>query len=140
MLIKIKQGKPGLVNGGMLHSDIGPSKASELVIEEAARGDRDAAQKRLAALNDLELIPVTEEMQIFAQDLMIAGAIPPSEPGDALHIALVTISGADYLVSWNFAHLVGPDTKIKLLDTIRALGERWFGRSMIDYVLAELAR
>lgn len=35
-----------------------------------------------------------------------------------------TLSGAHYLVSWNFAHLVGPDKKIKLLDTIRALGQK----------------
>lgn len=39
------------------------------------------------------------------------------------YLALATLSGAYYPVSWNFAHLVGPDKKIKLLDTIRALGQ-----------------
>ncbi|HYN77429.1 MAG TPA: hypothetical protein VES73_06530 [Lamprocystis sp. (in: g-proteobacteria)] len=50
------------------------------------------------------------------------GAIPVTEPEDALHIAIATISQVRYLVSWNFAHLVGPDTKLRLLDTLRALG------------------
>lgn len=98
-------------------------KASELVVEESAKGDPAAAQMRLAALGPLDLIPITGEMQVFAQELISAGAIPATEPEDALHIALATLSGAHYLVSWNFAHLVGPDRKIKLLDTIRSLGK-----------------
>lgn len=98
-------------------------KASELVVEESAKGDTAAAQMRLAALNNLELIPITQEMQELAQQLIATGAIPATEPEDALHIALATLSGAHYLVSWNFAHLVGPDTKIRLLDTIRSLGK-----------------
>jgi hypothetical protein len=98
-------------------------KASELVVEESARGDPAAAQMRLLAINPLDLIPITQEMQIFAQELITAGAIPPTEPEDALHIAVATLSGAHYLVSWNFAHLVGPDRKITLLDTIRSLGQ-----------------
>lgn len=98
-------------------------KASELVVEESARGDPAAAQMRLLAINPLDLIPITQAMQIFAQELITAGAIPATEPEDALHIAVATLSGAHYLVSWNFAHLVGPDRKIKLLDTIRALGQ-----------------
>jgi len=53
---------------------------------------------------------------------MEAGAIPVTEPEDALHIAIATVSHAHYLVTWNFAHLVGPDTKLRLLDTLRALG------------------
>lgn len=98
-------------------------KASELVVEEAAKGDATAAQTRLVVLDGLELIPITQEMQDFAQELIVSGAIPATEPEDALHIALATLSGAHYLVSWNFAHLVGPDTKIRLLDTIRSLGK-----------------
>jgi len=39
-----------------------------------------------------------------------------------LHIALATVASAHYLVSWNFAHLVGPDVKLQLLDTLRACG------------------
>ena len=54
--------------------------------------------------------------------IMAAGAIPVTEPEDALHIAVATVSQVHYLVTWNFAHLVGPDAKLRLLDTLRALG------------------
>jgi predicted nucleic acid-binding protein len=96
---------------------------SELVVEEAARGDRIAAAQRLDALHGLNVLPVENDARLFARRLIEAGALPPSEPEDALHIALATVVGARYLVSWNFAHLVGPDAKLKLLDAVRACGK-----------------
>lgn len=92
---------------------------SELVLEEAARGDPVAAAQRLDALRGLDVLPVSGEVRVFARQLIKVGALPPSEPEDALHIALATVVGARYLVSWNFAHLVGPDAKVKLLDAVR---------------------
>jgi predicted RNA binding protein YcfA (HicA-like mRNA interferase family) len=50
------------------------------------------------------------------------GIVPASEPEDALHVAIATVSKMHYLVTWNFAHLAGPDAKQKLLDGLRALG------------------
>lgn len=96
--------------------------ASELVVEESARGDPAAAQKRLDAVAPINLIPITQEMQVLAQALVAVGAIPVTEPEDALHMAVATLSRAHYLASWNFAHLVGPDCKIRLLDSLRSLG------------------
>ncbi len=49
--------------------------------------------------------------------------MPATEPEDALHIAIATVAETHYLVTWNFAHLVGPDAKLKLLDTLRACGK-----------------
>jgi predicted nucleic acid-binding protein len=96
---------------------------SELVVEEAERGDLEAARLRIAALTGLNVMPVSIEAPRFAQQLIDAGAMPATESEDALHIALATVSGARYLVSWNFAHLVGPDAKVKLLDAVRALNQ-----------------
>jgi hypothetical protein len=92
------------------------------VLEEAARGDATAAEWRLAALRGMTLLPIDAATEALAGQLIELGALPATEPEDALHIALATISGARYLVSWNFAHLVGPDAKLKLLDALRALG------------------
>ena len=33
-------------------------------------------------------------------------AVPESQPSDALHIALAAVHGVQYLVSWNFRHIV----------------------------------
>ncbi len=96
---------------------------SELVVEEAARGDPLAAAQRLDALRGLNVLRVSDEARVFARQLIEVGALPPTEPEDALHIALATVVGARYLVSWNFAHLVGPDAKVKLLDAVRGCGK-----------------
>jgi predicted nucleic acid-binding protein len=95
---------------------------SELVIEEAGRGDPRAAALRLNALHGIPILSANAEVEILADAIIEAGALPLNESEDALHIAIATITGAHYLVSWNFAHLVGPDAKLKLLDTIRTLG------------------
>lgn len=42
----------------------------------------------------------------LAEKYILAGAIPVRKRGDALHIALATLSGIDILVSWNCDHIV----------------------------------
>lgn len=95
---------------------------SELVIEEAARGDPVAAGRRLDALQGLDILAIDAAAQTLARCLIDRGALPETEPEDALHIALATVGGAHYLLSWNFAHLVGPDAKLRLLDAVRSCG------------------
>lgn len=95
---------------------------SELVIEEAGRGDLNAALLRLDALRGLSLLATSEEAKDLANEIIGAGALPPSEAEDALHIAIATTAQAHYLVTWNFAHLVGPDAKLRLVDVLRACG------------------
>jgi hypothetical protein len=94
--------------------EIAPSywdlRISELVIREAARGDGQAAQRRLAALASM------------ARRLIEIGAVPASEPEDALHIAVASVSNAEFLVTWNFAHLAGPAAKMKLQNHLREIG------------------
>jgi predicted nucleic acid-binding protein len=97
-------------------------RVSDLVLEEASRGDARAAALRLEALRGLETLPITPEAQALAMRLIDLQALPPTEPEDALHVALATVAGAHYIVTWNFAHLVGPDAKLKLLDALRACG------------------
>jgi hypothetical protein len=95
---------------------------SDLVIEEAARGDPSAAVLRLDVLQQLPVLPIETAAKELATAIIGAGAIPGTEPEDALHIAVATVSQVHYLVTWNCAHLVGPDAKLRLLDTLRALG------------------
>ena len=61
---------------------------SELVREEAAEGDRDAAQSRLAAIEPLPVIGVTPEVARLAQALVDAKAVPERAAQDAVHIAI----------------------------------------------------
>lgn len=95
---------------------------SALVIEEAARGDPTAAAHRLQALRELSSLPIGTHARDLAATLVQSGIVPTSEPEDALHVAIATVSEMQYLVTWNFAHLAGPDAKQKLLDGLRNLG------------------
>lgn len=59
--------------------------ASQLVVQEAGIGDPQAAQKRLALLQDIELIAITEQSLSLAQTFIDSKVIPQKATEDALH-------------------------------------------------------
>ena len=81
---------------------------SQLVIQEATAGDKDAAQKRLGILESIPLIDLNEKVISFARILMDK-VIPPKAVEDALHIAVATIHGMDYLLTWNCKHIANAE-------------------------------
>jgi hypothetical protein len=62
-----------------------------------------------------------QEVAVLGERLMHEGLVPRSEPEDASHIAQATLVQADYIATWNFAHMVGPQAKYRLVQNI----ERW---------------
>lgn len=52
-----------------------------------------------------ELVPVTVATERLAAAFLRLGAVPPSKPEDAGHVAAAFTAGADALVSWNFKHI-----------------------------------
>jgi hypothetical protein len=87
---------------------------SDLVLQEATRGDPQAAGFRLGECAQADVLPITPAAQMFGQMLINANAVPATEPEDALHLAIATLARVDYIVTWNFAHMVGPSAKFKL--------------------------
>jgi len=85
--------------------------ASDIVIEEAGKGDDVAAARRLKALSGIPLLAITEEVLLFAEKLISSGAIPKEAIGDSLHIALSSVHGLDYLLTWNYRHIDNAETK-----------------------------
>jgi predicted nucleic acid-binding protein len=79
---------------------------SQLVVRECSDGDADAVKDRLASIEGLPVLPVTPEAESLAAALIQGHAVPGSRPNDALHIALAAVHGVQYLVSWNFRHIV----------------------------------
>ena len=80
--------------------------ASELVVQECSAGDETAAEERLEALAGITLLRTTSDADQLAEGLVGGYAVPESNPEDALHIALAVVNGIQYLVSWNFRHIV----------------------------------
>ena len=95
---------------------------SGLVLQEAALGDPQAALLRLQACEEADSLQISLEAQNLGQRLMDVGAVPQTEPQDALHLALATLAQADYIVTWNFEHMVGPSAKALLVKHIERLG------------------
>jgi hypothetical protein len=95
---------------------------SQLVIDECSDGDPSAAQERLNVLNDLTVLAITDDARSLARLLNAEGAVPPSEPRDALHIAVATVQRVQYLVTWNFKHIANATMRTKIEQTCRDAG------------------
>ena len=79
---------------------------SDVVIAEIQRGDATAAQQRLTTVSALTILESSPEMDMFVQRLLDSGAVPRNSRPDAQHIAIATVHGVEYLVSWNHKHIV----------------------------------
>ncbi|MBI2952003.1 type II toxin-antitoxin system VapC family toxin [bacterium] len=96
---------------------------SPIVIEEASRGDESAARERLARIEALPVLEVTDEIRDLADRYFERIQIPEKARGDAYHLALATYHGMDFLVSWNFTHILGARVRGALheINTLRGI-------------------
>jgi len=78
---------------------------SQLVVDEAKAGNDEAAQERLKAISGLPLLDITKEVESLAIRLLTSGVVPVKASTDAAHIAIATVHGIDYLMTWNCVHL-----------------------------------
>ena len=82
---------------------------SEFVINEASAGDRAAAEKRIGALENIAILDVNQNVENLAKKLIADKALPPKAATDALHIAVASVHGIDYLLSWNCKHIANAE-------------------------------
>ena len=95
---------------------------SDIVLEEAERGDPREAQRRITLLDDLRTLPLSPEAAAFAHKLIEAGAVPPQSLSDAQHIAIAVVHSIEYLVSWNYKHIVNETKRQHIKDVCLAAG------------------
>ena len=65
---------------------------------------------------------VTEDVKILAEELIIKGAIPEKAELDAYHIAVATVNGIDYLLTWNCSHIANAVMRPKVEAICRFCG------------------
>ena len=97
---------------------------SEVVIEEASRGDESAASRRLAALEDIEILQLNERSISLSKALIAEGGIPTKALDDALHVAIAAVEEVDFLLTWNCRHIDNAETKPKIRKIIESHGFR----------------
>jgi len=95
---------------------------SALVYEEAGRGDTEQARKRLEAIRPFDMLDVDSEAQTLADKLVAEKAIPAQNPEDAAHIAVAAVNGIQVLVTWNFAHINNPFTRMMIRQVVENEG------------------
>lgn len=95
---------------------------SPVVIDEAAKGDRSLAAERLQHLAALVILDVANEARWLARDLLRLTRIPAKAELDALHIAVAAVSGMDFLLTWNCAHIANAEILPKVYDVCRSAG------------------
>ena len=88
--------------------------ASQAVVKEAGGGDETMAGLRLKVLEELPLLDITEEVSIFAEELISVGPMPPKAAVDAVHVAASVVHRVNYLLTWNCAHLANAAIRIKI--------------------------
>jgi hypothetical protein len=96
--------------------------ASQLVVDEAAAGDPQAAQERLEILKDMTLLETTPEALALAKALIRASALPPKAADDALHIAIAATNGVPFLLTWNCRHLANATMRPSIDSVCAAAG------------------
>jgi predicted nucleic acid-binding protein len=95
---------------------------SESVLRECGAGDPEAAARRLASLQDVPLLLITEEALQVAESLVAHGIVPIKAAEDALHIAVATVNGVDYLLTWNCRHIANPEVQRNIAKHLEQLG------------------
>ena len=60
------------------------------------------------------MLDIDEEARMLAEKIIAGRGIPAKHPEDALHIAIAAVNGLDVIVTWNFAHMNNPFTRVKV--------------------------
>jgi len=96
--------------------------SSQLVIQESSAGDAAVAQTRLQLLSDISLVQVNVDCVSLARALVERGPIPEKAAVDALHIAIATVHGMDYLLTWNCKHIANAEMQTAVNRICRSAG------------------
>ena len=95
---------------------------SPLVLQEAAGGHTTRARRRVAALQGIAVLGPTPEAVRLGAALVAQGPIPKKAGVDAMHIAIATVHGIDYLLTWNCTHIANAAMRSQIESTCRTVG------------------
>jgi PIN domain len=96
--------------------------SSAVAVNEARKGEEPLATERLHFLAETTLLGVTDQATSLANELVRRTRIPQKADADALHMAVATVHGMDYLISWNCRHIVNANILPQVYAVCRAAG------------------
>ncbi len=90
---------------------------SQLVLDEAALGDAVYAKRRLEVTQNLPILDISPgSVRELAKRLTKSLHLPAKASSDAVHLAVATYYGMDYLLTWNCAHLANAHVTRRLTE------------------------
>ena len=95
---------------------------SQLVLDEAGKGDVNMAQKRLEILQSISLLEINDDAALLGGEIIRQKLLPLKAAADASHIALATVHRLDYLLTWNCTHIANAEIFPKVYNLCRATG------------------
>ena len=95
---------------------------SQVVIDEISAGDPSEVRKRLFVADSLNSLAVTVDAEQLTESIMKSGILPPKAIRDAAHIAVATVHGVQYLLTWNCKHLANAQIAKRVANLCRLAG------------------
>jgi hypothetical protein len=92
------------------------------VLNEIRRGDPRSAELRLAYVESLPVLEADDQARALAAEILRTAALPQKAAADAAHIAIATVNGMDFLVTWNCTHIANGIVQRAVSRISRAMG------------------
>ncbi|MDJ1182407.1 type II toxin-antitoxin system VapC family toxin [Roseofilum casamattae] len=97
------------------HSDF-QLYSSLVVVKEVAQGDTQMASERLTIISSLALLSLNPTVFDLAEQFLERSNLPEKANIDAIHIAVATVHGMNYLLTWNCKHIANAQIQRKLAE------------------------
>jgi predicted nucleic acid-binding protein len=97
-------------------------RASEAVLSELRAGSYPRQSEAVELAESLEFLEITDEAVSIAELYVRHQLMPQPAAGDALHLAVASLSEVDFLLTWNIRHLANPNKTEHLEVVNRRLG------------------
>jgi hypothetical protein len=95
---------------------------SQFVIDECCHGDPKAAEERKFYLENITVLDANSEVEKLAEVISDVLQIPAKARIDAFHIAMASVHGIQFLLTWNCKHIANPEHRPKIERSCRDLG------------------
>ena len=95
---------------------------SPVVLDEIASGDQQAQALRLELVANMPPLAVDERIISLAEAICEEIRLPERAQADAYHIAIPSVHGIDYLVTWNCKHIANAFMLRKIEQIVHSMG------------------
>ncbi|MEK6607259.1 MAG: type II toxin-antitoxin system VapC family toxin [Myxococcota bacterium] len=95
---------------------------STVLMDEVAGAPAVRRRQLLRLVDGFAVVRPTVDVTSLALGYIEAGILPGGSVADALHIALATMHGADYLVTWNIRHMASGSRRARVREYNRLRG------------------